>query len=117
MHSRALFGLVLAALVTLGIPQFGFVPFMVIPVMAQVAVGLAFLLICLYLFYRRSVLVAGTAVVVSAAFWALQFLSIQGIENNLEMVLFFLTATGILFAAIYCMFIGARFWSIRGGAE
>jgi hypothetical protein len=44
-------------------------------------------------------------------------MSIQAIKNNLEVVLFFLTATGIPVSAIYCMFIGTRIWSIRGGVE
>ena len=60
---------------------------------------------------------AGTAIGFSIVFWVALFLSIQGIKNNLEVLLFFLTATGIPVSAMYCMFIGSRIWTIRGGAE
>jgi hypothetical protein len=96
---------------------FGFVTALVIPVMGLVTVGFALMLTLLYLFYRRSILVALTAVGCSVVFWTALFLSIQGIKNNLEVLLFFLTAMGIPVSAMYCMFIGARIWSIRGGAE
>jgi hypothetical protein len=107
----------LTALITVVMAPFGFVTFMVIPVMGQVTVGFALLLTVLYLFYRRSFLVAGVALGCLVVFWTALFMSIQGIKNNLEVVLFFLTATGIPVSAIYCMFIGSRIWSIRGGVE
>jgi hypothetical protein len=107
----------LTALITLMMAPFGFVTFMVIPVMGQVTVCFALFLTFLYLFYRRSFVVAGVALGCSLVFWSALFMSIQAIKNNLEVVLFFLTATGIPVSAIYCMFIGARIWSIRGGVE
>lgn len=109
--------LLLTALITLVMSPFGFVTFMVIPVMGQVTVGFALFLTALYLFYRRSLLVTCVALGCALIFWTALFMSIQGIKNNLEVVLFFLTATGIPVSAMFCMFIGARIWSIRGGLE
>jgi hypothetical protein len=109
--------LALTAVVTFIMAPFGFVTFMVIPVMGQVTVGFALLLTCIYLFYRRSVAAAAVAIGCSVIFWAVLFLTIQAIKNNLEVVLFFFTATGIPVSAMYCMFIGTRIWSIRGGLE
>jgi hypothetical protein len=116
-HCPSLRELVLTALITLAITPFSFVIFLVVPVMGMITVSFSFLLSCLYLFYRRSILVACTAIGFSVVFWVALFLSIQGIKNNLEVLLFFLTATGIPVSAIYCMFIGSRIWTIRGGAE
>jgi len=109
--------LLLTAVITIVISPFSFVTFMVIPMMGQVTVGFAFLLTCLYLFYRKSVLVCLTALTCFVIFWSGLFLSIQAIKSNLEVALFFFTAMGIPVSAMYCMFIGARIWSIRGGAE
>ena len=109
--------LVLTALVTLVMSPVSFVTFMVIPMMGQVTVGFAALVTGIYLFYRRSFLVALTAIGVFVVFWTALFVSIQAIKNNLEVILFFFTATGIPVSAMYCMFIGSRIWAIRGGAE
>jgi len=109
--------LLITAAITLLIAPFSFVIFLVIPVMGVITVGFSFFLTCLYLYYRKSILVAATAFCCSVVFWGALFLSIQGIKNNLEVLLFFFTATGIPVSAMYCMFIGARIWSIRGGAE
>jgi hypothetical protein len=113
----SLFELVATALITLFMAPFSFVTFMVIPVMGVMTVSFSSLLTCLYLFYRRSFLVTCTAIGCSVVFWSVLFLSIQGIKNHLEVMLFFFTATGIPVSAMYCMFIGSRIWSIRGGAE
>jgi hypothetical protein len=113
----ALGELMLTAIVTLIMSPFGFVTFMVIPVMGQVTVGFALLLTALYLFYRRSLAVALVTIGCSVAFWLTLFLTIQAIKNHLEVLLFFFTATGIPVSAMYCMFIGTRIWSIRGGVD
>lgn len=109
--------LVLTALVTLVMSPVSFVTFMVIPMMGQITVGFAALISGIYLFYRRSFLVALTAIGCFVVFWTMLFVSIQAIKNNLEVLLFFFTATGIPVSAMYCMFIGSRIWAIRGGAE
>jgi uncharacterized membrane protein YwaF len=71
----------------------------------------------LYLFYRRSWIVAAAVVISLLLFWGALFLSIQAIKNNLEVLLFFLTAMGIPVSAIFCMFVGSKIWTIRGGAD
>ena len=109
--------LVITFALTLFMAPFSFVTFMVIPVMGQITVGLSVLLTILYIVSRRSWLVAVTAVSGTALFWALMFITIQSIKNNLELPLFFFTATGIPVSAMYCMFIGSRIWTVRGGIE
>lgn len=109
--------LAITALITLAMAPFGFVTFMVIPVMGQVTVGFAILVTCLYLFYRKSIAVAGVTIGCTVLFWMALFLSIQAIKSNLEVLLFFFTATGIPVSAMFCMFVGSRIWSIRGGLD
>jgi hypothetical protein len=109
--------LVITLLVTLGIAPFSFVTFFVIPMMGQITVGLSLFLTALYLYFRRSILVAGTAVVGAMFFWGLLFVTIQAIKQNLEVPLFFFTATGIPVCTAYCIFIGTRIWTIRGGVD
>jgi len=62
-------------------------------------------------------LVSFTSVVCFVTFWSILFATIQVIKNNLEVLLFFFTATGIPVSAMYCMYVGSRIWAIRGGAE
>ena len=109
--------LVMTALVTLIMSPVSFITFMVIPMIGQITVGFAALITGIYLFYRRSFLVALTAVGFFIVFWTMLFVSIQAIKNNLEVILFFFTATGIPVSTMYCLFIGSRIWAIRGGAE
>jgi hypothetical protein len=109
--------LCITLLVTLGIAPFSFVTFFVIPMMGQITVGFALLLTVLYLYFRRSLLVAGTALLGAVFFWGLLFVTIQGIKQNLEVPLFFFTATGIPVCTAYCIFIGTRIWTIRGGID
>ncbi|MFN4896589.1 MAG: hypothetical protein ACK5GN_13250 [Pseudomonadota bacterium] len=109
--------LLITAGVTLVIASFGFITFLGIPVMGQVTIGFALFLAVLHLFYRSLALVALTALSCAAVAWTALFLSIKGIKNNREVLLFFWTATGIPVAAMCCMFIGARIWSIQGGVE
>jgi hypothetical protein len=109
--------LLLTGLLTIVMAPFSFVTFMVIPVMGQITVGFALLLTAIYLCCRKSILVALTAGLGVLAFWSVLFETIQVIKTNLEVPLFFFTATGIPVSAIYCIFIGTRIWTIRGGAE
>jgi hypothetical protein len=109
--------LLVTALVTLIMAPFSFITFMVIPMMGMITVGFSAMVTALYLYYRRSVLVALTAIVCFVVFWSVLFATIQEIKNNLEVLLFFFTATGIPVSAMYCMYIGSRIWAIRGGAE
>lgn len=96
---------------------FAFVTTLIIPIMGPVTVFLGLTLTALYLFYRRSVIVASVAVLSSTLFWSVLFGTIQSYKNDLDVVLFFLTALGIPVTFIYCMFIGSQIWIIRGGAD
>jgi hypothetical protein len=96
---------------------FSFVTFMVIPMMGQVTVGLSFLLTVWYLVSRKSLLAFLTVLGGSILFGMVLFATIQVIKNNLEVPLFFFTATGIPVSAMYCIFIGTRIWTIRGGLD
>lgn len=109
--------LVVTLVVTLAMAPFSFVTFMVIPMMGQVTVGFSFLLTVIYLISRRSALVALTVIGGSAVFWTVLFSSIQAIKNNLEIPLLIFTATGIPVSAMYCMYIGTRIWTVRGGVD
>lgn len=113
----SLLELLVTAGITLSIVPFGFVTFSVIPMMGQITVGFALLLTGLYLFFRRSVLVAATTMSCAVVFWSVLFLSIQSIKNNLEIPLLIFTVLGIPVIAMYCMFVGTRIWTIRGGVE
>lgn len=91
--------------------------FFLIPMMGQISVGLAGLLTAIYLWYRRSLLVACVALSGSGIFSAFIFATIQGIKHNLEVPLFIIIALGIPVTTIYTIFIAARIWVIRGGID
>ena len=104
-------------LIALFMAPFTVVTFAVIPVMGQVTVLLSVSLTLLYLYFRRSVMVAVAAIASTAFFWTLLFVTIQAIKNNLEVPLFFFTALGIPVSAMYSIFIASRIWIVRGGVE
>ena len=117
LHAPGIYELALTLAITMFMAPFSFVIFLVIPVMGVITVALSFSLTVWYLISRRSVLVALTVLVGSVLFWGVLFETIQVIKSNLEVPLFFLTATGIPVSAMYCMFIGARIWTVRGGLD
>lgn len=81
--------------ITMAIAAFSFATFFVIPMMGQITVSAAALLMLMYLYYRRSALVAETVGIGSLVFWVALFASIQVMKSNVEVPLFFFTATGI----------------------
>lgn len=117
LYAPGIYELAITLAVTIFMAPFSFVIFMVIPVMGAITVALSFSLTVWYLISRRSVLVALTVLGGSVLFWGVLFETIQVIKNNLEVPLFFLTAMGIPVSAMYCMFIGTRIWTIRGGID
>ncbi len=96
---------------------FAFVTASIIPVMGPVTVLLGLSLTALYLVFRRSFIIGGVAVLSSVLFWSVLFGTIQSYKNDLDVVLFFLTALGIPVTFMYCMFIGSQIWIVRGGVE
>lgn len=109
--------LIITLAITLFMAPFVVVTFSVIPMMGQITVGFSVLVTSLYLYYRRSLLVLGTAVGGSLIFWSALFISIQTIKNSIGIPLFIFTALGIPVCVLYTMFIGSRIWTIRGGVE
>lgn len=109
--------LVVTLATTLFMAPFVVVTFSVIPMMGQITVGFSVLVTSLYLYYRKSLLVVGTAVGGSLIFWSVLFVSIQTIKNSIGIPLFFFTALGIPVCVLYTMFVGTRIWTIRGGVE
>jgi hypothetical protein len=85
--------------------------------MGPVTVLLGLFLTALYLVFRRSFIISGVAVLSSVLFWSVLFGTIQSYKNDLDVVLFFLTALGIPVTFMYCMFIGSQIWIVRGGVE
>lgn len=103
--------------ISLAIAPFMYATFFLIPMMGQVTVGFAGFITALYLFFRRSIVVA-LAVVVSAGFLSsIFFMTIQSVKYRLEVPLFILIALGIPMTLIYTTFVGMKIWEIRGGDE
>ncbi len=110
---EALITLVISTVMT----PFAFVTAAIIPIMGPVTVLLGLSLTALYLVFRRSFIIGGVAVFSSALFWSVLFGTVQSYKNDLDVVLFFLTALGIPVTLMYCMFIGSQIWIVRGGVE
>jgi hypothetical protein len=96
---------------------FLYATFFLIPMMGQVTVGFAGLITALYLFYRRSIVIAMTVVSSAAMLSSVFFMTIQSIKYRLDVPLFVLIALGIPFTLIYTTFVAMKLWEIRGGAE
>ncbi len=103
--------------ISLACAPFFFATFFLIPMMGQITVGLAALLTSLYLWFRRSVIVAAVAITGSAIFSGLMFGFIQSVKTRLDVPLFILIALGIPVTAMYCIFIAGRIWVLRGGVD
>ncbi len=96
---------------------FAFVTASIIPIMGPVTVLLGLSLTALYLFFRRSFIIAAAAGLSSLLFWSALFGTVQSYKNDLDVALFFFTALGIPVTFIYSMFIGSQIWIVRGGVE
>ncbi len=96
---------------------FFFATFFLIPMMGQITVGLAAFLTALYLWFRRSILIALIALSSAGIFSGLMFGFIQSIKTRLEVPLFILIALGIPVTAMYSIFIAGRIWILRGGVD
>lgn len=109
----------LAITVAVGVfvAPFFFAAFFVIPMMGQISVGLAAFVTALYLFYRRSFIVAGTILLTAVMLSSIAFMSIQSIKYRLDVTMFVLIALGIPVSFIYTGFVGMRIWDIRGGGD
>ena len=104
-------------IITFCLAPFSFVGFMVIPMIGAITVAFTAFITTMYLVSRRSWAVSLTAVGGTVVFWTILFNTIQGIKNQLEVVLFFFTATAIPVSIIFCILVSARTWMLRGGVE
>ena len=109
--------LVQVLLLAVVVSPFIFSTFFIIPMMGQVTVGVAGLVTALYLYFRKSILVAGTVLATAVILLSIAFMTIQSIKNDLDVTLFILTALGIPVCAIYTVFVGTKIWDIRGEKE
>lgn len=104
-------------LLSVVVAPFIFSTFFIIPMMGQVTVGVAGLVTALYLFFRRSLLVAATVLATATVLLSIAFMTIQSIKNDLDVTLFILTALGIPVCAMYTVFVGTKIWDLRGERE
>jgi hypothetical protein len=103
--------------ISVAVAPFFFAAFFVIPMMGQITVGLAAFITALYLFFRRSILIALTIVVTAALLSSIAFMSIQSIKYRLDIAMFIFIALGIPVTFIYSAFVGMKIWELRGGGE
>jgi len=99
------------------IAPFLYATFFLIPMMGQVTVGFAGLITALYLFFRRSIVIAMTVVGSAAMLSTIFFMTIQSMKYRLDVTLFVLIALGIPVTLIFTTFVAMKIWEIRGGAE
>ena len=109
--------LVKLVLLAIVVSPFIFSTFFIIPMMGQVTVGVAAVVTALYLYFRKSLLVAGTVLAIATVLLSIAFMTIQSIKNDLDVTLFILTALGIPVCAIYTVFVGTKIWDLRGEKE
>ena len=103
--------------ISTAVAPFFFATFFIIPMMGQITVGLAAIVTTLYLFFRRSLVVALTVLVSAMLLSSVAFMSIQSIKYRLDVTLFVLIALGIPVTILYCLFVGMKIWELRGGGE
>ncbi len=108
---------VITMLVATVMAPFLFTTFLVSPMIGQVSVGLAAFLTALYLWFRRSVIIAVTILVSGGFFASLMFMSIQSIKYRIDVTMFVLIALGIPMTTLLTFIVAMRIWELRGGAE
>ncbi|MEY4667904.1 MAG: hypothetical protein RL518_603 [Pseudomonadota bacterium] len=96
---------------------FLFTTFFVIPMMGQVTVGLAGFVTALYLWFRKSFVIALTVLASAGILSTIAFMSIQSIKYRIDVTMFILIALGIPMTFIFTVFVGMKVWELRGGGE
>lgn len=108
---------VITMLVATVMAPFLFTTFFVIPMIGQVSVGLAAFVTALYLWFRKSIIIALTILASGGFFASLMFMSIQSIKYRIDVTMFVLIALGIPMTTLLTVIVAMRVWEIRGGAE
>jgi hypothetical protein len=96
---------------------FLFTTFFVIPMIGQISVGLAAFVTALYLWFRKSVVIALTILASGGFFASLMFMSIQSIKYRIDVTMFVLIALGVPMTTLLTFIVAMRVWDLRGGAE
>jgi hypothetical protein len=109
--------IVVTAIVCTVMAPFLFTTFFVIPMMGQVTVGLAAFVSALYLWFRKSIVIALTVLGCGGLLSSIAFMSIQSIKYRIDVTMFILIALGIPVTFIFTVFVGMKVWELRGGAE
>lgn len=108
---------VLTVLVSMVVAPFIFTTFFVIPMIGQISVGLAAFVTALYLWSRKSIVIALTILASGGLFSSLMFMSIQSIKYRIDVTMFILIALGIPITTLLTIFVAMRVWDLRGGAQ
>lgn len=109
--------IVVTVMVATIMAPFLFTTFFVIPMMGQITVGLAAFVTALYLWSRKSLVIALTVLASAAMFSSILFMSIQSIKYRIDVTMFVLIALGIPMTFMYTVFVGMKVWELRGGDE
>jgi hypothetical protein len=83
----------------------------------QVSVGLAAFVTALYLWARKSIIIALTILGSAGLFSSIMFMSIQSIKYRIDVTMFVLIALGIPMTTLLTLLVAMRVWDLRGGAE
>lgn len=108
---------VLTVLVCTIMAPFLFTTFFVIPMIGQISVGLLGFVTALYLWSRRSLIIALTILASGGLFCSLMFMSIQTIKYRIDVTMFVLIALGIPMTTLLTVIVAMRVWELRGGLE
>lgn len=108
---------VVTALIPVVVVPFMYVVFFCIPMIGVVTVGFSLFVTTLYLFFRRSIIILGAALLSSGILAGLFFTFIQSLKYRMDVTLFVLIALGIPVCLMYTTFVGMKIWEIRGGGE
>ena len=108
---------VITMLVATLMAPFLFTTFFVIPMIGQISVGLAAFVTALYLWARKSIIIALTILASAGLFSSLMFMSIQSIKYRIDVTMFVLIALGIPMTTLLTVIVAMRVWDLRGGAE
>jgi hypothetical protein len=108
---------VITMLIATAMAPFLFTTFFVIPMIGQISVGLAGVVTALYLWARKSIIIALTILASAGLFSSLMFMSIQSIKYRIDVTMFVLIALGIPMTTLLTVIVAMRVWELRGGAE
>jgi len=107
----------LTFLVCMVMAPFVFTTFFVIPMIGQISVGFAGFVTALYLWSRKSIVIALTILASGGLFASIMFMSIQSIKYRIDVTMFVLIALGIPMTTLLTVIVAMRVWDLRGGAE